>query len=302
MISDQSGHNIRQIFAGNHTILSFAGNGTGGFSGDGGPATSAQLNGPCDVAFGNNNEAYIADLLNNRLRRVDANGTITTLVGDGTWAVVDGPVSSARLGSPVALALDGFGNLYWSEYDAYVIRKLDMNDGIVTTIVGNGSSFPGGMGGPAINSSMGTPYGVVVDRAGTVLYFVDVDSNAIRKVDLTSGIVELFAGADDKSAGYVDGPLTAARFRQPSLMRMNVDETALFVAELGNHAVRKIDLINNTVSTVAGNGTAGDATPGPATGLATINQAWAVFVDASNNLFITDKGARKVKAVRGACS
>jgi hypothetical protein len=165
-----------------------AGNGTYGFSGDGGPATSASLFLPYGVAVDGAGNLYIADLLNQRIRKVDTTGTITTVAGSGTYGFSGdgGPAISANLGSPDGLAVDTAGNLYIADLYNRRIRKVD-SSGMISTVAGNGAYGFSGDGGPATGASLSNPTGVAVDRTGNV-YIADQGNQRIRKVDITGRI------------------------------------------------------------------------------------------------------------------
>ena len=132
------------------TITTIAGSGPRGFSGDGGPATAARLNSPADVAVDGSGNLYIADTGNDRIRKVDTSGTITTIAGSGAsgFSGDGGPATAARLNSPADVAVDGSGNLYIADTGNDRIRKVDTS-GTITTIAGSGASGFSGDGGPA---------------------------------------------------------------------------------------------------------------------------------------------------------
>lgn len=170
-----------------------AGNGAFGFSGDGGPATSASLFLPYGVAVDGAGNLYIADLLNQRIRKVDTTGTITTVAGSGTYGFSGdgGPAISASLGSPDGVAVDEAGNLYIADLYNRRVRKVD-SGGMISTVAGNGAYGFSGDGGPATSASLSSPTGVAVDRVGNV-YIADQGNQRIRKVD-TAGRISTVAG------------------------------------------------------------------------------------------------------------
>src|SRR5437867_3221404 len=199
-IADSGNYRIRKVsFDG--IISTVAGNGSQGFSGDGGPATSAQLLGPQGVALDGAGNLFIADTIaytisfstryTSRIRKVSASGIITTVAGNGTYGFSgDGsPAIFAQLLGAQGVALDGAGNLFIA--DAERIRKVSP-DGIITTVAGNGSQGSSGDGGPAINAYLDRPQGIAVDRAGN-LFIADARNNRIRKVS-SSGIITTVDG------------------------------------------------------------------------------------------------------------
>ena len=165
-------------------ISTFAGNGTAGYTGDGGPATSAELNTPVGVAFDSAGNLYIGDNANSRVRKVNAaTGTITTVAGTGVagYSGDGGAATSAQLNGPEVVALDSAGNLYIAEYYNNRIRKVAATTGIITTVAGNGTQNYSGDGGPATSAALWSPTGVAVDSANN-LYIADFGNHRIRKV------------------------------------------------------------------------------------------------------------------------
>ena len=201
------GHSVYRIDA-RGVLTRVAGNGRVGFSGDGGPATSAQLFDPRGVAVDAAGNLYIADSYNNRIRKVATNGIITTVAGNGSegYSGDGGPATSAQLYDPRGVAVDAAGNLYIADDVNQRIRRVGRN-GIITTVAGNGSSGYSGDGGSATSAQLAGPSGVAVDAAGN-LYIADVDNNRIRKVG-TNGIITTVAG--NGSEGYSgDGGLATS--------------------------------------------------------------------------------------------
>src|ERR1700751_4501787 len=194
-IADTSNHRIRKVDA-SGVITTVAGNGTEGFSGDGGPATSAALNTPIGVAVDVAGNLYIADSFNNRIRKVNATGIITTVAGNGD-ARFSGDHAAATNGSlraPFGVAVDKVGNVYIADTSNQRIRKVDAS-GTITTVAGNGTEGFSGDGGPAAQARLNFPTGVTVDRAGN-LFITDQSNNRIRKVS-TAWVIITVAGNGD---------------------------------------------------------------------------------------------------------
>src|SRR5260370_312468 len=176
-----------------YIIGTIAGNGSAGFSGDGGAGTSAQLNLPGGIAVDSSGNLYIADGGNHRVRKL-SNGIMTTVAGNGTagYAGDNGAATSAQLNDPVGVAVDSAGNLYIADAGNNVIRKV--SNGTITTLAGNNKAGAGysGDGGTATSAQFNDPVGVAVDSAGN-LYIADANNNAIRKV--AYGYIRTYAGA-----------------------------------------------------------------------------------------------------------
>jgi sugar lactone lactonase YvrE len=221
------------------TITTVAGTGVAGFSGDGGPATAAQLSAPQQLAVGSGN-LYIADTSNNRVRRVDlATGTITTFAGTGTsgFSGDGGPATAAQLNYPVGLAI-GSGNLYISDQNNYRVRKVDLVTGIITTAVGTGVRGYSGDGGPAAAAQVGRPLGLALDSAN--LCIADYDNARIRKVDLTTGIITTVAGMGVMGFSGDGGPAEAAQLYGPNAVAL--DSANLYISDSFNNRVRRVSL------------------------------------------------------------
>jgi len=184
-ICDNANHRIRKVDA-SGTVTTVAGNGTAGYSGDGGPATNAQLNYPYDVAVDGLGNLYISDGDNYCIRMVDAMGNISTVAGNGTagFSGDGGLAVDAQMRAAWGIKVDSAGDILIADDDNQVIRMVH-TDGIINTIVGNGTAGFSGDGGPALDASLAFPKGVAFDRAGN-LYIADNNNRRIRKTSLTS--------------------------------------------------------------------------------------------------------------------
>jgi uncharacterized protein (TIGR03437 family) len=278
-----------------------AGSGRIAFSGDGGPATSASLSNPLGLAVDAFGNFYIADLGNNRVRKVNAAGTISTYAGNGQPGVGGdgGPALNAQLYSRnsvsadlQSMAMDAAGNLYITDSFNHSVRKVDPS-GVITLFAGSGL-LPGD-GGPATKARVAAPAGVAVDGAGNV-YIADSLGSRIRKVD-TTGIISTVAGVG--MAGYSgDGGLAAAASIGVPL-GIAIDTAGnLYFNDYTNGRIRKVDTAG-IITTVAGNGMTGvpaRGDGGPATS-ATLSAPGGVAVDRSGNLYFSDgPSIRKVNA------
>ena len=191
-------------------ITTVAGNGTYGYSGDGGPATEAQLRYPAGAALDASGNFYTADWRDHRIRKVDTSGIITTVAGNGIpgYSGDGGPATEAQMYNPHDVAVDASGNLYFPEMSNHCIRKVDTS-GIITTVAGNGTYGYSGDGGPAIEAQLRNPRSVAVDASGN-LYIADRFNYRIRKVD-TSGNITTVAGSGIPGYSGDGGPATVAQ-------------------------------------------------------------------------------------------
>ncbi len=274
-------------------IKTVAGNGTEGFSGDGGPATDARLYHPEGLAVDSAGNIFIADYDNQRIRKVDTSGIITTVAGGGTDGLGDGgPATDASLSNSSGVAVDSAGNIFIADYDNKRVRKVDTN-GIISTIAGNGNIGFSGDGGPATDASIYYPQGLAVDSAGNI-FIADSWNNRIRKVD-TSGTITTVAGNGNDGFSGDGGPATDASL--DFTHGVAVDSAGnIFIADLGNNRIRKVDT-SGTITTVAGNGFkcfGGDG--GPAVD-ASLNWPSGVAVDNAGNIFIADRHNSRIRKV-----
>ncbi|MEU9581004.1 RICIN domain-containing protein [Streptomyces chilikensis] len=295
-LSDHNNHRVRKVTT-DGRIRTVAGTGTAGFGGDHGPALSAQLDCPREVAVDRAGNLYIADSENHRIRKVTADGQIRTVAGTGTagFSGDGGPATSAELNCPYGVAVDSTGNLYIADTDNHRVRKVTP-DGRIRTVAGTGTPGFSGDGSPAAAAQLNGPYGVAVDGAGD-LYITDADNHRVRKV-AGDGTISTVAGTGTDGFSGDGGPATSARLDFP--LGVVADHTgALYVSDHNNHRVRKI-AGDGTISTVAGTGTdafSGDG--GPATS-AQLNYPFGLAVDCVGALYIADYVNNRVRKVAAA--
>jgi uncharacterized protein (TIGR03437 family) len=283
-----------------YTISTVAGqSGVATFGGDGGKATSAGIGGPFAVAVDSSGNFYISDQFNNRVRKVDTSGNISTVAGNGTagFSGDGGSATSAELNSPAGVALDSSGNLYIADSGNFVVRKVAGST--ISTVAGNNGSGAGyaGDGAAATSAQLNNPAHLAFDAAGN-LYIADPGNNVVRKVN-TSGTISTVAGIFSGGAGYTGdgGQATQALLANPE--GVAVDHAGnLYIADTRNNVIRKVDT-KGVITTVAGNGAlnpgfTGDG--GPAT-QASLNGPKGVAVDAAGNLFIADSFNSAIRVV-----
>jgi uncharacterized protein (TIGR03437 family) len=298
-IADQNNNRIRRVDSGG-IITTVAGNGAPGFSGDGGPAAEASLNGPTGVCTDAAGNLYIADEGNFRIRKVDTSGHITTVAGNGIQAATGdgGKATEASMYVPIRCVVDSTGNLYVTDQSGQKIRMINPA-GIISTFAGTGANAGphslgtySGDGGSATDAGLNNPTAITVDSTGNI-YFSDQYNQRIRKVD-KNGIITTIAG--NGTAGYAGdgGPATSAELNYPG--GLVVDQNGdLYFCDPNNNRLRKIS--GGTISTVAGNGVAGFADGSPAT--AELNQPFGLAIDTKGNLYIADISNNRIREVSG---
>ncbi len=295
-IADDKNNRVRKVST-NGIITTVAGNGNAGGSGDWGAATNASLYNPYSVSVDAIGNLYIADWHNNRIRKVDTNGIITTVAGDGIYGYSGdgGPAIYASFYSVNTVVVDAAGNLYIADDLNCRIRKVGTN-GIITTVAGNGSIGYSGDGVPAINTSLAIPTSVAVDAIGN-LYIADCWNERIRKVG-TNGIIKTVAGNGNYGYFGDGGMATNACLSDPN--GVSVDAIGnLYIADRDNYRIHKVGT-NGIITTVAGNGSAGYSGDGGSATNASLSGYCYIKVDADGNLFIdgvTNHRARLVTFV-----
>lgn len=294
-IADNSNYEIRKVTPGPNRIIStVAGNGTFGYSGDGGAATAAQLSYPGGVAVDSSGTLYIADTSNSRIRLVRG-GTISEFAGADHAQGDGGKASAALLYFPQGIAWDAKGNLYIADYENNKVRKVTP-DGNISTIAGTGSFVPSGDGGQAIAAGVKQPAAVAVDSAGNV--FV-ATINQVRMIDV-NGIISSVVNAGGNGGFSGDGQAaTTAQLNTPVGLALDSSDN-LYIADTYNHRIRKVSA--GIISTVAGSGPVypKNGSFGGDGGLAVsanLSYPYGVALDKSGNLLIADTQNQRLRLV-----
>jgi sugar lactone lactonase YvrE len=302
-IASQGNLRIRRVDKATGIITTIAGNGTRGYSGDGGPALQASLNQPWALAFDARGNLYFSDISNAVIRKISTAGIITTVAGHGVATgsidgeggdVADdlgdnGPATAATLNLPRGVVLDRAGNLYIADTDNHRVRKVN-RAGVISTVAGTGERGFSGDDGPAFDAKIGNPRGLAFDAAGNLL-ISNAGGGRIRKVDLVTGIITTVAGSSDGFNGDGNDALET-RLALPTGLSLS-SSGSLLVTDSGNARVRKIDASSQIVTTVAG-GYLGDGNPATAASLV-IPEAMAV--DGTGNLYIAENLGHRVRRV-----
>jgi uncharacterized protein (TIGR03437 family) len=281
-IAEQNGNRVRQVTAGN--LRTFAGKLH--FAGDGGPAASALLNYPIDVALDSKGDAFIADSGNYRIREVQTNGSISTIAGTGVPDTPDDGVQavSAPLPDIWAMASDTSGNLFL----ATTLKVLEVTPaGVVTTVAGTGEFGDTGDTYPANKATFKFITGIAVDGSGNI-YVADSEANRVRKVSAADGTISAFAGTGQSGFFGDSGQAAYAKLTLYYGYAAPLATDAqgnVYIGDYGNYVVRKVDP-SGTISTVAGTGAFGTPVNGAAAKSSALSSAAGLSVDGLGNLYI----------------
>lgn len=211
--------------------------------------------------------------------------SVATIAGTGTSgrAGDHGPAAKAQLGNPFGIVRGPDRALYICEVDTHVIRRID-KDGVITTVAGNGRRGWSGDGGAATNASLNEPYEVRFDRAGNMV-FVEMKNHLIRRVDAKSGVISTIAGSPQPGFSGDGGPAVAARFSQPHSLQFDRDDN-LYICDIGNHRLRRIDARTGMITTIAGTGARQPTPDGAAIATAPLNGPRAIDFDRDGTLWL----------------
>ena len=300
-IAEAMNHCVRRVDTATGVIVTIAGTGAEGYSGDGGPATAATFNQPYSLQVDDNGDVYVVDRLNYVIRKIDAaTGVISTVAGTGEPGNPDnqergdaGPGTQAQLREPNDCFLDGRGGLLIADVQDQRIRRLDLASGVITTFAGNGEKQRSGDGLPATQASILGARAVCMDGAGNT-YIAEREGNGIRKVD-TNGVMSTLAGTGEFGYGGDGGPAFISTWGGPKAIRCDHEGNVL-VVDTENHAIRRIDAATGYVTTIAGGrlGGGGDGGPADAAGM---DRPHGCDVDAAGNVYIADSNNHRVRVV-----
>jgi uncharacterized protein (TIGR03437 family) len=278
-----------------YTIWTIAGTGTNGYAGDAGPALQANFSNPCKLAIDPSGNIYIADLSNNRIRKISG-ANINTIAGNGTAGYTgDGkPATQANISQPCGVAVDASGNVYFSQTDATnsAVRKAPAS-GNISTVTGTsvGAGF-GGDGGPATSGRVAGPQALALDGAGN-LYIADTLNNRIRQVTTGSNIYTVVGSGVAQFSGDQGSPINAS-INGPQGIAFD-SAGAMYIADTGNHRIRKVSA--GVITTIAGTGVAGFSGDGGPAVNAQLNYPKDVAVDAAGDVFIVDSYNFRIRMI-----
>jgi hypothetical protein len=306
-IADTQNNRVRKVVMpqaiNKDTITTIAGNGTAGYSGDGGPATSAELSAPSGVVVNAAGDVFIADSKNNRVREVSPSGVITTFAGIGSCSMPStsssgafgngGPASKAALCGPTGLALDNSGDLFIGDTGHNMVREV-LPNGTIVGFSGSGMSGSKGDGSAAAKAQLSGPTGVAVDAVGNV-YIADTGNCEVRIV--SGGIIQRFAGkgADDCGFSGDGGAAKMTWVNHPT--GLGVDPSGdVFIADTNNQRIREVNA-SGTISTYGGTGVAGFSGDGGSATAAKINTPTGNLAVDASSVYFADSNNERVRVI-----
>jgi RHS repeat-associated protein len=295
-IADIGNNRIRRL-ASNGTITTVAGTGVAGFSGDGGMATSAQLNAPISMTVDADNSLYIADWFNHRIRKVSPNGVISTYAGTGvaSFGGDGGIATSAHLNRPINVVMGKQGNLFISDWNNYRIREVTA-DGKIRTIAGNGASGGCGDGGPAISACLFLPEGIALKEDGSII-IAQPYVNRVRLIS-TNGIISTIAGTGATGFSGDSGLAIQATLNRPQEVAVDRADN-VFIIDWLNHRVRQISP-DGLINSIAGTGAATFNSDNVSPLKSSLNSPEGIVIGADKSFYIADAANYRIRRIRSA--
>jgi DNA-binding beta-propeller fold protein YncE len=277
------------------TVTTIAGTGAKGYSGDGGPATKAELNNVFGVARGPDGLIYLCDMDNARVRRIKPDGKIETYAGNGVRGHKGdgGAADQASLSMPYELAWDKAGNLFIVELGNNDVRRVDAKRHTITTIAGTGKPGFSGDGGPATAAQFSQPHSIAFDPAGD-LYVCDIMNHRIRKIDMKTGLISTWSGTGEPKTAPDGSPITGSPLHGPRALAFGRNGECYLALREGN-ALLLLDPKSNTLKRIAGTGKSGFTGNGGPALQATLSGPKAVSLDASGNVYLADTESHSIR-------
>lgn len=296
-ICDTDNHRIRRIGR-DGIITTMAGNGVRGYSGDGGPATEAQLNEPYEVRFDALGNVFFVERMDHTVRRVDAKtGIISTVAGTGKegFSGDGGPATEAQMRQPHSIGFDRAGDLYICDILNHRIRKVEMKSGTISTFAGTGEKKPTSDGVAIAGTPLHGPRALDFDRKGN-LWLALREGNAVFRLDLSQGKLHHIAGSGKRGFSGHGGPAKEALLSDPKGLAVGPDGN-IYLADTESHSVRMIDVKRGTMELIAGTGEKGSGPDGDPLACR-MGRPHGVFVDADGAIYIGDSEAHRVRVLR----
>jgi len=286
-----------QFLAAQSTVT-IAGTGIAGFSGDGGPATEAQINNPYGLVVGPDGALYFCEIGNHRVRRLDLKThRISTAAGSGEkgYAGDGGPALAASLNEPYEVRFDKAGNMFFAEMQNHVVRRVDAKTHVISTVAGTGAAGFSGDGGPAAKAQLRQPHSIAFDPQGRLL-ICDIGNLRIRRVDLATGLIETWAGTGERKPTPDGAPIAGTPLNGPRAISSDPDGNLYLVLREGN-AVYRIDSRAGRIYHLAGTGETGYSGDGGPAKSARLSGPKGVAWAPGGSLYLADTESHTIRRV-----
>ena len=280
-------------------VLTIAGTGRAGYTGDGGPAVEAGVGGPFGIAIGPDGALYICETTNHVIRRWDPpTGQLSTVAGCGKkgYAGDGGPATAAKLNEPYEIRFDGRGNLFFVEMQNHLVRRVAAETGVISTVAGTGRQGFTGDGGAATKANLNHPHSIALDNAGN-LYICDIGNHRVRRVNLKTGIIETFAGTGQRKPTPDGAQLEGTPLNGPRALDFDPQANQLFLALREGNAVYRIDLKTETLHHIAGTGKSGYAGDGGPAKTALLSGPKGVALGPKGDIYLADTESHTIRVI-----
>lgn len=283
------------------TIRTVAGTGESGYSGDGGPAVAAELQHPFGVEVGPDGHLYVCDMSNHVIRRINREtGVISTIAGTGGvhgYAGDGGPATKARMFEPYEIRFDKAGHLFVVEMRNHLVRRIDADSGLISTVAGSGQQGFGGDGGPAIQAQLNRPHSIVLDAAGD-LFICDIGNHRIRRVDAQTGTISTWCGTGQPQGPDDKAPIsTHTSLKGPRALCVDAGNDLWLALREGNQVVH-FDRQAGVIRHIAGTGNKGFTGNGGPARQATLSGPKGIVMDEQRKLlYLADTESHTLRAV-----
>jgi DNA-binding beta-propeller fold protein YncE len=291
-------HRVRRLDLKTHALSTAAGNGRAGYSGDGGPAAGASLNQPYEIRFDGSGNMFFVEMQNHVVRRVNTRtGIISTIAGTGEpgFSGDDGPASKAQLRQPHSIAFAPDGALLICDIGNHRIRRVDPASGMIATYAGTGGRGTTPDGAPLAGTPLNGPRALAVDPSGN-LYLALREGNAVFRIDPKTQRIFHIAGTGEQGYSGDGGPARLAKLSGPKGIAW-APGNSLYIADTESHTIRRIDLANGIIRTVAGTGQRGNGPDGDPLKCG-LSRPHGVFVSAGGAVYIGDSESHRIRLLQ----
>lgn len=280
-------------------VVTVAGNGTSGYSGDGNAATRAQVSQPFGIVTGPDDAIYVCEVGSHAIRRIDpTTSTITTVAGCGQQGYSGNgqPATEAKLNEPYEVRFASNGDMYFVEMQNHIVRKVDAETGIISLIAGTGKPGFRGDGGPARDAQLSRPHSIALDGNHN-LYICDIGNHRIRRVDLSSGIISTFSGTGEKKSTPDGALISGTPLNGPRALDFD-GKTNLFLALREGNAIYRLNLQSGTLHHVAGTGKSGYSGDGGPAAEARLSGPKGICLAPNGDIYFADTESHTIRMIR----